>query len=60
MTWIDTVVLTIVTIGGLSIFYKALKEPIDFVFGLLRKVFESIIEKARGSGEEAVETISYG
>ncbi len=60
MTWIDTIAITIVMIGGLAIFYKALKEPVDLLLGFLRRMFESIIEKARGGGEEAVETITYG
>lgn len=60
MTWIDTLVLTIVGFVGLGIFYKALKEPVDLFIVFMKKVIESILERTRGTGEEYAETITYG
>jgi len=60
MGLIDTIILIVITIGGLFIFYKALKEPLDLFFGLIRRGIESIRDRARDVGEDTVETITYG
>lgn len=60
MTLIDTIILVGITIGGLFIFYKALKEPIDLFFGLIRRGIEGIKDRAKDTGEVAYETIVYG
>jgi len=60
MGWIDTIILVVITIVGLFIFYKALKEPIDLLFGAIKRGIESLRDKTQGAREDAYETITYG
>lgn len=60
MTWIDTVVVTIIVAGGCFIMYRALQEPVDHVFRLLGKLLSSIKESIGNKAEGGYETISYG
>lgn len=64
MTWIDTTVITIVVAVGLIIFYKALKEPLDLLFGWIGKglgsVFGFVKDKAEGATDAGYEVITYG
>ena len=63
MTWIDTAVIAIIIMGALFIFYRALKEPVDLVFGWIKLGIGSLIGLIKGGGEGAVnryEEITYG
>jgi hypothetical protein len=60
MNWLDYIVVGIVIIVGLVIFYKALKEPLDLLGGLIKKAFSGIKESMASKTEEAYETIYYG
>lgn len=60
MGWIDTIILIVITIGGLFIFYKALKEPLDLFFDLIKRTIENLKDRAKDAGEDTVETITYG
>jgi len=60
MGLIDTIILTVIVIGGLFIFYKALKEPLDLFFGLIKRGIESLKDRVSGAREDVYETISYG
>jgi len=60
VNWVDTIVVGIVIVAGLFILYKPLKEPIDRLFGAIKKVFLSISSKAREAKESTVEVINYG
>ena len=58
--WIDWLVVSIVIIFGLIIFYKALKEPADMLFGLIGRGLGSIRDKLSDAGGGGYETIRYG
>ncbi len=61
MTWIDTIVVTIVIGMGLAIFYKALKEPMDLLFGAIGRGLKAGFQKITGMGsEQEVNSINYG
>lgn len=62
MTWIDTIVITVVVVLGLLILYKALKEPVDLILGWVGKGIRGFFGMIRGTAESAptLETISYG
>lgn len=63
MSWIDTTVIVAVVIVGVIILYKALKEPIDFLFRLIGKGFGAIrdmISNAGDTGGRYYEEIRYG
>ena len=63
MTWIDVGVITIVVMGALFIFYRALKEPVDMVFGWIKLGLGNLIGLIKGGGERAAdkyEVITYG
>lgn len=62
MGWIDTIVVGLVIVGGLFIFYKALKEPADMFFALLAKGFVAIKDKiySMGDSDSGYEVIKYG
>ena len=60
MTWLDTTIIVIVIGLGLAIFYKALKEPADLLFGLIGRGIKSAFNKITGMGEqEETRSISY-
>lgn len=58
-TWLDYVIAGIVIFAAFAIFYKGLKEPIDSIGRLLKKLFGSMGEKISNS-QERVEVIRYG
>ncbi|GAG84753.1 unnamed protein product [marine sediment metagenome] len=62
MGWIDSIVVGIIIVGGLFIFYKALKEPIDLLLSALGKVFAGIKDRISdmGGGGSGYEEIVYG
>ena len=63
-TWIDTIVVTIVIAVGLIILYRALKEPLDLLFGAigagLGKMFGYFTDKSGQAADAGYEVISYG
>jgi len=60
MSWIDTIVVTLVVAVGLFILYRPLKEPIDAFFGLLKRGALWVIDMVRGTTVGQVEEIRYG
>jgi len=61
MGWIDTVVIIIVIALGLIIFYKALKEPLDMLFGLIGRGIRGIVDSIHSRGESnGYDIIRYG
>jgi hypothetical protein len=61
MSWIDTAIITTVVIVGLFILYRALKEPLDLLFGFIGKIIISIKDKFSdmNTGDQ-YEVIKYG
>ena len=57
---IDWVVGSIIAIIGLFIFYRALKEPMDLLFGVIGKGLSKIRDLITGGTQESVEVIRYG
>lgn len=58
--WISIIVVTIVVIGGLLIFYKALKEPIDYVGFHLKRFMLWVKAQIQGLSQgDYKEVISY-
>ena len=57
--WINWIVITIVVGVGLAIFYSALKEPLDLLFGLIKAGLVGIKNKLTGSSDY-YEEIRYG
>jgi len=55
---INTIVVIVVIGVGAAIFYKALREPLNLLFGLLGKMFGYIRDKL--SGTELPRVIEYG
>jgi len=61
MGWIDTTVVVIIVIAGLIILYRALKEPLDFLFRLIGQGFGAIRDKISGANVGGYyEEIRYG
>jgi len=58
--WIDTIVVGIVIVAGLFVLYKPLKEPIDRLFGGIKKLIINLSGRAREAKESTVEVINYG
>lgn len=52
MSWIDTVVVGIILVVGLIILYKALQEPLDLLFGLIKKGFIAARDAISGANNE--------
>lgn len=63
MSWFDTIIMIIVIGVAMGIFYKALKEPIDLIVGLIGKGLgaarDKLAETTGGTGEEST-VIRYG
>ena len=59
-SWVDTIVVGAIIIFGLFYFYKALKEPLDLLFGGIGRGIKSGMEKLSGAGESGYDTITYG
>ena len=60
MPIIDTLIVTGIIIAGLFIFYKALKEPMDAFFSLIKKGIDYIKEQIGNQQEDTHEEIVYG
>ena len=60
VNWIDTIVVGIVIVAGLFVLYKPLKEPIDRLFGGIKKLIINLSGRAREAKESTVEVINYG
>lgn len=59
-TTIDWVVGGIVVAIGLAIFYNALREPLDLLFGFIKRGFVSAKDKISGAGDSGYQVIKYG
>jgi len=59
MAMIDWVVGSIITIIGLFILYRALKEPMDLLFGVIGRGLVGIKDMLSGAGGRQ-EVINYG
>lgn len=58
--WIDTIVVIIVAGAGIAIFYRALKEPVDLLFGVIKRALVSTKDKIVDAGEgETMRVIRY-
>ena len=60
MSFLDTVIIIVVSLVGLFILYKALKEPLDLLGNLIKKGFMGIINSFKNKKEDYYETITYG
>ena len=60
MNWLDYVVVGIVIIVGLVLFYKALKEPLNLLFGGVKKALSAMFGGIKNKTEEGYEVIQYG
>ena len=58
--WVDTIVVGLIIAGGLFVLYKPLKEPIDRLFGGIKKLIINLSGRAREAKESTVEVINYG
>jgi hypothetical protein len=59
MSWVDYIVTIIVVGVVMGIFYRALKEPIDLVFGWIKAMFIGAKDKLGGE-DEGTTRITYG
>ena len=60
-TWIDYLVVGIIIIVGLILFYRALKEPLDLLFGWLGRGIGAIRDGISGAREGGYyDEIRYG
>lgn len=63
MPWLDTAIVGAIIVVGLFIMYRALKEPLDLLFGLIGRGLRGIKDKivdAKDSGGEYYDEIRYG
>lgn len=61
MTWLDTVIVGAILVIGLFLMYKALKEPLDLLFGAIGKGIIAIKDGlSGGGGGQQMEVIRYG
>ena len=61
MATVDWVVGTIISVIGIFLFYKALKEPMDLLFGAIGKGLKALFGLFSGGGpSEQYEEIRYG
>jgi len=60
MAWIDTIIMILITIIGLFLFYKALKEPMDLLFGAIGKGIIGIKNMLSGDSSGQMDVIRYG
>lgn len=59
-TTVDWIVGGIVVAVGLAIFYNALREPLDLLFGFIKRGLVSAKDKLTGAGGESYQVIKYG
>jgi len=60
MPWIDVVVGGSIALVGLFLLYRALKEPLDLLFGAIWKGIMAIKDMLMDGKSERVEVIQYG
>ena len=60
MATMDWVVGSIISVIGLFIFYRALKEPADLLFAAIGKGFRAVRDMFSGGAQEQYEEIRYG
>lgn len=60
MSWVDTLVVGIIIIGGLILMYRALKEPLDMVGGWIASGFNYLRGSISGVKDSGYDVISYG
>lgn len=59
--WISTIVVGIVVVCGLLIFYKALREPIDFIGYHIKRGIIWVKEQIQGASSGGYkEVVTYG
>ena len=58
MEWLDTAIISTVVIVGLFLMYRALKEPLDMLFGLIASGFRAAFGWLKDGGSQ--EVIEYG
>lgn len=56
---LDTVILVLIAGIGLFLFYRALKEPMDQLFGLIKKGLVGIKDKITDSASSGRSVITY-
>ena len=59
-TWIDTAVVSIIVVAGLFLMYRALKEPMDLLFGMIGKGLRGIAGLISNRASGGYEEIVYG
>ena len=60
-TWIDTAIVSMIVVGGLFLMYRALKEPMDMLFGMIGKGIRGLFGMfSGGDGGGGYEEITYG
>ena len=61
VNWIDFTVVSVIVVVGLVILYRALKEPLDLVFGLIKKGIIGIRDNFPSAvPSSGYEVITYG
>ena len=60
MGFIDTIAVFCVLVGGIFIFYRALKEPADHFFRLVGIGFTNLKDWMAERGGDSLEEITYG
>jgi hypothetical protein len=60
LSWIDTAIGWGIAIGGLFILYRALKEPMDLLFGFIGRGLVAFKDWIVGVPEQGGTVISYG
>ena len=63
MAWLDTLIIGVIIVVGLFIMYRALKEPLDLLFGLIGRGLGAIRDKIvdwREGGVTSYDEIKYG
>lgn len=63
MAWLDTTIVVGIIAFGLVIFYKALKEPLDMLGGLIMKGLIALKDAIAGSSQDTADKyqeIRYG
>jgi len=60
MGTLDTIIIVVIVFLGLLVFYKALKEPIDMLFGWIKNGIEYLKDKGKDKAEDTYEVIRYG
>ena len=59
MDWITIIIVTAVILFGLAVFYKALREPLDVVFGWIGSLFGWIFSGFSRGQEKLEDVVTY-